>query len=419
MPVVLTTHARERQLMRTRTHRRGARRPPRLHCLPAVILREPDETLEGQHALAESPDDLGLLLWRTARDVTLWAGTSSDARATLFSDRAANARLALLAAAESPEKIAGSLDTLHCMLAAPGRADAEVIAICCLEIAAWARGAGLPRTAILIAQAGALAAPEFGEAALHVALCAREAGQAARAETWLRRAMAVSRREGDRTAYAGALCELGVLHHETGRLAAAKRLYRRAFRAGRRYRARAVRMRAAHGLFRLAHERGDQAGARRAALAAQRAFEADRAGASGILLDVARFWTDSGEPEQARSALRMLSPMLGTLPRSGQLAALALIARTEFEAGRTEQGAAAAAGAWSLLADDAVSDPVRCTAAFDLAYAAGLRGDASAFRAAERCALRFASASEFAGTVARLAAIRPRQCGSAPVGPAA
>jgi hypothetical protein len=123
------------------------------------------------------------------------------------------------------------VDTLRGMLSIPSRADAEVVALCCLEVAAWARGAGLPHTAVAFAQAGAVAAPKFGEAALHVGLHARGAGQDARAETWLRRAVDVCRRDGDRVAYSSALGELGTLYESRDNALAADRFYRLAYRA--------------------------------------------------------------------------------------------------------------------------------------------------------------------------------------------
>ncbi|HEX6909301.1 MAG TPA: hypothetical protein VF142_02850 [Longimicrobium sp.] len=125
--------------------------------------RDLGERLDGEHILEESPGDLGLLLWRTARDVALWAMTPEETRAGLFADGTADARVALVTATELPDRISAPMDTLHGLLGEPDRADAEIVMLCCGEIAAWARRADLPHTAVAFAQAGAAAAPESGD----------------------------------------------------------------------------------------------------------------------------------------------------------------------------------------------------------------------------------------------------------------
>jgi hypothetical protein len=395
--------------MRNRGKRAGPKRSggPRLWCIPPAMLRNPGDGLEGDRILAETPDDLGLLLWRTVLDVTLWATAPDEKRANLFADGTANARLALLVATELPGKVSASVDTLHGMLSVPSRADAETVAICCLEVAAWSRSAGLPHTAVAFAQAGAVAAPQFGEAALHVGLYARSAGQDTRAETWLRRAVDVCRRDGDRVAYSSALGELGALYESRENAFAADRFYRLAYRAGRRFGARPARMRAAHGLFRLALRQEDNASAVQFALSAQRVYEPDAAGAGDLLLDLARFWTDTGEPARARSALRRLVPALLNLPPAAQLAALALTARARAEWGNLRTGATAASAAWALLGDDAINERVRYAAAVDLAHAARVSGDLPAFTRAKRLVLRLASPAEFPEAAERMAKLWP------------
>jgi hypothetical protein len=62
--------------------------------------------------------------------------------------------------------ISAAVDTIHGMRTPGARADPEILSLRSLEVAAWAHRAGLAQTAIEFAQAGATAAPEFGEAAL-------------------------------------------------------------------------------------------------------------------------------------------------------------------------------------------------------------------------------------------------------------
>jgi hypothetical protein len=319
--------------------RSGARR----WCVPPAIQRDPGDGLEGDHVLEESPGGFGLLLWETVRDVTLWADTPPERRGELFRE---GSRLALLAGTDVPPDVSMAVNTLYGMLMPGSRADTELVSQCCLQVAAWARRSGLPRTAVTFAQSAALVSPEYAEAAVHTGAYAREAGgQDARAGTWLRRAVDLARRERDRAAYSVALVELGLLYEGAGDAAQAERHYRMGLRAGRRFSTRAARMRAAHGLFRLARMRDDSASAAQFALSAQAVYEPDAAGAPGLLLDLARFWTDMGEPARVRAALRRAVPALLTMPAAWQLAVLALTvhARADPEHPRSGRFAARAA----------------------------------------------------------------------------
>lgn len=371
-------------------HRGSVPRIDRRWRVPPSINRDLGERLDGERILEESSGDLGLLLWRTARDVALWAATPGESRADLFAAETADARVNLVTASELPDALSGPLDTLHAMLVEADRADAEIVMICCGEVAAWARGARLPHTALAFAQTGASAAPASGDAAVFVGVCAREAGQTTRADTWLRRAVAVSRRERNGVAYVAALVELGVLNEQRDQLLRAERFYRLAMRASRRTRARPARLRAAHALFRLARLDGDDASAAQFALSAETAFEADTAGAGGLMLDLARFWMDVGEVGRARGVLRRLVPALLTMNLAEQLCAFALTAKAQATPGRRESGGVAWRAAWVLLAHTELPDMVRYTAALDLAHAAWTVDDARGFTAARQAVLRLA-----------------------------
>ena len=376
------------------------------------MLRDPGDGLEGDRILAESPGGLGLLLWRIAGDVTLWGMAPRRERGRLFAGESAAARRALRAAAELSGRVAGPVDSLLGLLAEPNRSDADIVSLCCLEVAAWTRAAGLPHTAMAFAQAGAVAAPGSSEAALLVGICARAGGQAARADTWLRRTIAVARRERNWAAYSAALMELGALQEGWGRMLRAEGLYRRAMRASGRYRARAERMRAAHALFRLLARRGDKAGAARFAIRAQRAYDADAAGAADLLLDLARFWTDVGELARAGAALRRMVPALVAMEPAGQLAALALAARAQATPGHAQSGAAAWRAAWVLLRNAELPDTVRYAAAMDLAHAARTSGDLGAFSWAKAAVLRLAPQAEYPDVAERMEKLWPH--GAAP-----
>lgn len=349
------------------------------------MLCEPGETMQGAGILAENDGELGVLLWRTSRDVALWTSTPPHARTGLFAPGSDTRRLARLTETEIPAPIAASLDTINSLLTAPDNVDAGALSLCCLQVAAWARGAGLLRTAIDFAQAAALTSPERAEAALHAGIFAAAAGQAARAGTWLHRAVGLARREKDGSTYAAALVDLGTLCEQHGATDRAEHFHQLAFRAGRRYSEPGVRMRAAHGLLRITRVRGDDAAARRCASAAQAAYCPDAEGAPALLLDLARLWTDAGEMGKARGALQRLSPWVASLSPADRLGAAALIARAFARSPvRPRVGASgalsldaatAAQDAWRLMRDEEISLPVRYSAALDLAHAARLRRD--------------------------------------------
>ena len=377
-------------------------------CVPPSMLRDPDETLEGAAILEEVPGELGALLWRTVRDLTLWASTPPNARNGLFAERSGDARLSLLAAADVPAPISTALDTITGMLSLGARADAHLLTICSLEVAAWARLGGLHGTAVAFAQAGALASPDFAEAALHTGLYAAASGQEARAETWLRRAVALARREDDQAAYSAALVELGEMYERRGDAEGAIRFYRWAYNSGRRFGFREGRLRAAYGLFRLARGRGDDAAAAQHALQAQRAYAPSLRGGADLLIDLVRFWTAAGEPARARAAAIRLDRVRDRLPSARQLAACGLVARALAGAA---SATAATQSAWLLMSEDGIGTDPRLSALLDLAYAARAEGDVAAFARARRALLMHAPADRIAGIMAEVEAIWPEAVG--------
>jgi hypothetical protein len=369
-------------------------------CLPPAVLRDPSDLLEGDRILAESPNDFGLLLWQTVRDVTLWAGTPPEARGQLFGQGSADTRLALLVAAEVPPQApTAAIDTLHALLTL-SRPDSDLLSLCCLEVAAWARGADRHHTAVAFAQAGALASPLFAEAALQTGLLARAAGQVSRAETWLRRSVGLARRSRDRVSYTTALVELGAVAEAQGAAERAERYYRKGYKAGLRYGARAARMRAAHGLFRLARERNDHATAAQFALSAQSLYEQDAPGGVALLIDLFRFWKNLGELRRARLVLKRLRPLWAALSPAVQLEAASVAARMAAVPGIRDSGRAARELAWALMHADGIPEEVLCEAALNLLHAARTSGDRQGFARAKRAVLRYAPHSEYRAVAA-------------------
>jgi tetratricopeptide (TPR) repeat protein len=378
-------------------------------CIPPAMTYAPGETLEAASLLGELQGDFGVLLWRTVRDLSLWVATPPKARAGLFAAASADVRLARLATTDVPARIAAPIDTIQGMLTRADRADAGVLTICCLEIAAWAREAGVPHTAVAFAQAGALVSPDFAEAALRTGMAALAVQQDARAATWFRRAVALARREADWATYAAGLIEAATVEERRGAAERAEQLFRLASRAARRFKNPDVYVRAALGHFRLARGRGDAAAAAAHARSAARAFRPEVELGPDVLLDLSRFWMEARDLDKARSLLRRLVPRRAELSREDQLSSWALSARV-FATADPAFSTRAVAEAWDALLDSTLPDRTRLAAGLHLAHAARQVGDEAGFTRAKNVVLALAPGEGedgIAAEVARLWAAAP------------
>jgi hypothetical protein len=374
--------------------RRSRRGESRRWCIDTALTRDPDEHLEGDRVLREVADDLGVVLWRTGRDVVLWAETPSRQRAGLFSPEAPNRRSSRLLNIDLSDDLASAVDTLAGQLAVPEKADAAILTWCCRLVARWAAGNELHGTAIYFAQAGALCSPDDPQSALETGRLALSAGQPHRAESWVRRSVALARRSTQWDVYAGACLVLGELNHRAGRLDRARALYRLAYRTTRRQSLREVGAVAAHAVFRLALESSDKAEADLYGRLAVRACTPEHAAAPAILLDVARFWLDSGRSADGSHAIRRVLRHLDGLPAEERLSGWALTARgLAADAGGIDKARRAWDRAYALIARAAPEKAV--PAALDLAHAATLLGDARRLATVQAIALGVAPAHDY------------------------
>lgn len=287
---------------------RGRRRNiSRRWCIPPAILREPGETLEASHILDEFPGDLGLLLWNSLRDVTLWASIDPERREGLFTTEAAQKRMALLKTTPVEQDLSVWLTTLLAVVDSPGGTSGEIVSIVCLELSRWAEERGAFGTSLAYAQAAALATPEQAGPAQKVGALALRWGQGPRAETWLRRCIGLARRGRDWPTYAQAYVDLGNVYALRGVPARARRHFTRAMRASRRHGLLGIRGAALHGLFLLAMEAGDLEDAERYAKMSMRAYGRGHAHLPGLMHDFAYLWVLR---ENYLRALPMLEKLL-------------------------------------------------------------------------------------------------------------
>lgn len=260
--------------------RKGLRPPrrrgqQRLWCVPEALLRDPDSSpIDGAVILQEIRGDRGLLLWQSARDVLLWTDTDPNDRHELFAPDAIIQRQYLLQVAQMPCDAGAAVRTIAQLLRGhPARdGDARLVKRACHQIARWAETEGASRTAITFAQAAAAACPKEAKAALRVGHLSARVGHHALTESWLWRAVALARREGDWSTYGNAYLDLAHLAERRNERRKVRSRFTRALRVGKRYGHSAMRALAYHGLFRLASAEFEFADADRYARAALRFF---------------------------------------------------------------------------------------------------------------------------------------------------
>jgi tetratricopeptide (TPR) repeat protein len=325
----------------TTPRRPGRRSPP-----PPAILRAPGETLEGADILDEFRGALGVLLWRAVRSVTLWSAVPAGERTQLFAPASARRWLRDAAAPEAPRPLRRLLRTLASVLASTHAGSERRAAHACLEVSRWAEREGAPGTALCFAQASACAAPADAAGALATGVLALQRGQDARAESWLRRALVLARRQADRSVHAEACLHLGGLLERRGQKFAAERLYLRAARLARRSGLRHVRSDALLALFRKA-ARGDAREAAEYARAAFGALGPADARVSELAYELACFYLAREDHAAALPLLKCLLPHGGTVASPALL--LACIARAAAGTGDRALYADASGRAWERL----------------------------------------------------------------------
>jgi tetratricopeptide (TPR) repeat protein len=329
---------------RARVSRRNA---SRRWCVPPALLHEPDELLEGAGVLDELPSEVGLVLWQSLRDVTLWASVPPEARAALFTPQAARVRLSELLASGAEPALEVSLTTLAALVGSPGTANPEIVSLVCIQVSRWAEERGAFATAMGYAQAAAQVLPMDANPALAAGALALRWRRSARAETWLRRTVGLARRRRQWEAYAQAWVELGGLYTRRGQPALAQRFFVQGLRASRRHGLIAVRGAALHGLLMLAVDGGALDDAERYARGAMRAYGRGHPRLPELVHDVAYLWV---RRESYARAIPMLQKLLPTRVEPVERAlTLAILARAAAGAGNAPLYQESWMDAWTVI----------------------------------------------------------------------
>jgi tetratricopeptide (TPR) repeat protein len=366
---------------------RTARRP-RPSYLAAPPLLSESEPFEGAALLREHPGALGAVLWKSLRDVSAWTEAPAADRATLFPAAAAAARPDEIAGSSAEPELWGPLLVVARLLQCPGDVDYARLVNACRAVARWGERRGFTAVQLAFTQAAARLAPDHPRLAYAVGRLARDRGEYARAETWLRTSVRLARGTDWHT-YALAYLSLGTLYQHLGNLPAARTLTHRALRTTVRRRLRRLEGTAYHNLCVLAGESGDYARAQQYAGEALRRYGAGHPRLPALAYDVGLAWFLCGYFDRA---LPVLEAVLAHVPEGAERAmGLANTARAAAGAGdraRFERYWTQAQAALSAHGDA----PSVAEGWLALARGAVLAGDADRARAAAGRAREIAQA---------------------------
>lgn len=249
-----------------------------------------------------------------------WFGTAGERRRSLFRPTALLVRRATVTREIPQKELRDALLALAGMLEGHYSGGADDGAGACLAVAAWAHEFGYAATRLAFTQVAALARPEDPQLALETGKQARDMAEYTRAETWLRKAVRVSRRNKDRDTYLWAYAGLAVLYARLGNYEASRTVTERVLRTARHHRMSSMQGWAFHRLFVLAAEVGDYRGAYDYARQALHVYGHAHPQLIALAHDVASFWTEHGHFSRA------LTVYESTVPRIADPAERALAA---------------------------------------------------------------------------------------------
>jgi tetratricopeptide (TPR) repeat protein len=293
--------------------------------IPSAITRGA-ETLPGAPILDEVRGDLGVVLWRSVRNVALWGATPPASRGSLFAGAAAGIREEELARLEIDPELVAPLSVMVRLLENPGGMELIRVVNACRRVSLWAEQRGHLATALEWAQAAAGIAPQSAALAYAVGRIARRRAEYDRAESWYARAIVQARRSRDWRTYATAYSGLGNMAVQKGNFPWAKRAYQRCLNAALRHGLEDLQGATYHSLFVTEIETGTGPEADTLAEQAFRALGPGHPDLPRLAYDVAYHWVQEGLCEQALRVGRALERHFET--PAERAVALGLIARS-------------------------------------------------------------------------------------------
>jgi len=275
--------------------------------VPPALTRGP-EAMPALGIIEEVAGELGVVLWRCARDVVLWASTPPARRSGLFTGASAERRMRQMEALSIDPELAAPLAVMARVLESPAAIPERLLVNACRRLALWAEQQGHLATALEFMQAGALVAPESAALAYAVGRLARRRAEYDRAESWYARAIVQARRGGEHRVYARAYSGIGNLYYQRGNFPAARRAYLRCLKASDRFGLDELRGSAYHDLFGVELETGAGPDTEGFADLALSAYGANSRGVARLAFDVAYHWILRGRFSEALRVAQALAP---------------------------------------------------------------------------------------------------------------
>ena len=267
----------------------------------------PTGDVAGAGILGELPRDIGLHAMRVYRSVMLWAGHSPEERtSSIFVGEEVELLAREIAARLDVfgEAISHPLILIACELAQV-EPDVPRMAKACLAVADWALARRAFTTAMAFAETAAIVHAN-ARYTLVAGRLHRHHGSQQRAEQWLRRASILATRVGDWPTKVKAVLSLGSACLATGRYGAAGDYYRKALKFAIRHRLREQIGEAWHDLFMLATHTKNHKAADAASREAVRYYGPRHHRLPAFAHDLAVFWMEQGDFENARTVLLAL-----------------------------------------------------------------------------------------------------------------
>lgn len=352
------------------TARTGTRKSRRQR-VPPALTRGPDR-LDGIGILDELKGDLGLVLWRSARNVRLWAETPGERRGELFAGGAARVRREELERVELDAELLAPMSVIVALLEDPEHAEVGRLVNACRRVSLWAEQRGALATALEFAQAAALASPATASLAYAVGRLARRRSDYDRAESWYTRAAIQARQSGDWRAFALAFSGMANLHMQRGNYPAAQRGHKRCLRTALRHGVTELLGIAYHDLFVVTAAMGAGFAADPLAARAFQAYGACEPRVVRLAYDVAYHWTLHGYFPGALGVAKALLPHMEEPAMRALIQGLA--ARAAGGAARRDEFESAAAGAVALI-DQRMSLEMTASTLLHLAFGAMSLGE--------------------------------------------
>ena len=323
---------------------------------------------EGGVVLEEVRGELAFPVLRALRLVLAWC-RGPEAAGAVLRPEPLDAWEAELRGARFDEGLRMPLIALLTELRRPAEARPEPVAEACFAVSDWALGEKVEGTALLFAEAAALAWSTNAHHAWLAGRMLRNAGHFREGERWLRRAARVAVWVEDWETQDLALNSLGNLYLQQGLLSEALEALNRALTLAQRWRLQDRKGPVTHDLFRVFVLTGDYSRAEELAVCAFELYGPNHPNLPKLAHDVVHLWLRQKRFPLALPVLRALLPFL-PLPHE-RLRVLASTARAAGACGDRMAYNAAWTEAWELVYEPAADvREVLSAVLVDLGYGA-------------------------------------------------